>query len=351
MAKTIIPLALSYDDVLLVPHRSSLTSRSQVDLSTHLTPHIKLVIPLLSANMDTVTGVAMAIKLGQLGGLGILPRFNSETEQVSLVREVKKNKVLVGASVGVRPGFMTRVELLVKAKVDLLVLDVAHGHQDQVMVATRKIKSKFPQVDLVSGNVASYLGAKDLFQAGADCVKVGIGPGSTCTTRITTGFGVPQITAVMEAAKAAREAKKTLICDGGTKNSADIVKGLAAGSHAIMLGSLLAGTDEAPGETILHEGVYYKRYNGSTSIEEKRKHAETLGGVSATYLDHIEGVSALVPFRGPLKAVVSQLTSGMRSGFSYAGAKNLVQLHERAQFVQVTPQGNHESAPHDVILT
>ncbi len=347
-----IPFALSYDDVLLAPNKSSISSRSVVDLSVQITPHVRIDFPILSANMDTVTGVSMAVSLGLLGGLGILPRFNEPLAQAKMVQTVKSKKVMVGAAIGVRVGFLDRVKLLVEAGVDLLVLDVAHGHQEQVINNIKFLKKEFPSTDLIAGNVATYQAAADLFAAGADCVKVGIGPGSACTTRIQTGFGVPQITAVLDASRAARELGKTLICDGGTKNSGDIVKGLAAGSQAVMIGSLLAGTDEAPGEVIIHNGGHFKRYNGSASLEEKKRQLKNLEeNLATSYLDHIEGVSALVPYQGSLEQVVRRLLAGIRSGFAYAGAQNIDQLHSQAKFIQVSSLGMRESAPHDIIIS
>lgn len=338
-----IQLALSYDDVLLVPQPSPVISRSSVDLSVQITPHVRLKIPLISSNMNTVTGIDMAIALGKLGGLGVLPRFNTPGEEAEMVKSVKAAGVISAASIGIRPGWKDRAASLVSARVNLIVIDVAHGHQHQVLEIIKEFKSAFPDIDLIAGNVATYQAAKDSFAAGADCVKVGVGPGTACTTRIQTGVGVPQITAVMEAARAAKENGKTIICDGGTKNSGDIVKGLAAGSHAVMAGSLFAGTDEATGELITQNGKQYKKYNGSASAEEKQKRGD--------YLDHIEGVSTLVPYKGPVEKVVAQLLAGIRSGFSYCGAANLEELHQKAQFVRISPQGLRESNHHDVILS
>jgi IMP dehydrogenase len=347
-----IPFSLSYDDVLLVPSKSSISSRSEVDLSVQLTPHVNLDIPILSANMDTVTGISMAISLGMMGGLAILPRFNEPLAQAQMVQAVKIKKVLVGAAIGVRDGYLDRVKLLVEAGTDMLVLDVAHGHQEQVIGIIHHLKKEYPNIDLMAGNVATYQAAKDLFAAGADSVKVGIGPGSACTTRIQTGFGVPQISAIMDAAKAAQEQGKSLICDGGIKNSGDIVKGLAAGSHSVMIGSLLAGTDEAPGDIMLHDGRQYKRYNGSASLEEKKRQVKNISeNFTSTYLEHVEGVSALVPYQGSLEQVVRRLLAGIRSGYSYGGARNIEELHKMAKFIQVSSLGMRESAPHDLIIS
>lgn len=348
-----IQLALSYDDVLLVPQPSSVKSRSEVDLSTQITPHVKLKIPLISSNMDTVTGVDMAVALGKLGGLGVLPRFNTPKEQTTMAHAVKDAGILTAAAISIRSGWKERADQLISAGADLIIIDIAHGHQQQVINVIKEFKSSFPNTDLVAGNVATYQAAMDLFAAGADCVKVGVGPGAACISRIQTGVGVPQITSVSAAFRAAREAGKTIICDGGAKNSGDVVKGLAAGSHAVMAGSLFAGTDEAPGELINQDGKQYKKYNGSASAEEKKKQLDRMGQerIGSDYLNHVEGVSVLVPYEGPVEKVVTQLLAGIRSGFSYCGAANLAELHQKAQFIRISPQGLRESSYHDVIPT
>ena len=337
-----ITQALSFDDVLLIPQYSEIKSRKEVDLSIQITPHIKLSLPIISANMNTVTDVEMCVSLGKLGGIGILPRFDSISNQANRVAKVKSYSVQVGAAIGVKEEFLERAEALINADVDLLVIDVAHGHMSQTISAVKILKTKFPQVDLVAGNVATQEAANDLFSAGADCVKVGIGPGSICTTRIMTGFGVPQITAILESSKSASHHQKTLICDGGIKNSGDIVKALAAGGHAVMLGNLLAGTTESPGEIIEEQGKKFKQYNGSTSIIEKQK-------LNPNNIEHVEGVVAKVPFKGPLKETISMLTAGIKSGLSYAGALNISELHQKAKFIKISPLGMRESQAHDVI--
>lgn len=346
-----IPLGLSYDDVLLIPQYSEIDSRSQVDLSTQITPHVKLGIPLISINMTDVTGVEMAIALGNLGGLGFLPRFVSPEAQADMVSEVKKKTKYAAAAIGIKDGFMERVEKLVKAGVDLLTIDVAHGHLKKAIDATHDIKHKFEGVDLVSGVVATYEGAAALFEAGADSVRIGVGPGTICITRIVTGCGVPQITAVLDTAKAAVKYGKTILCDGGTKDSGDVVKGLAAGASAVVAGSQFAGTDEAPGELITKSGVKFKRYNASTSITEKEKHLKKIGReVTADSLKHIEGVESLVPYKGPLKDLVDGMCANMRSGLSYCGASNVKELWKKAKFIRVTPSGYKENGAHDVHL-
>jgi IMP dehydrogenase len=346
-----IPLGLSYDDVLLIPQHSHVGSRSEVDLSTQITPRIRIKLPLISINMTDVTGPKMAIALAKLGGLGFLHRFVSADEQAEMVAEVKKEKVLVGAAVGIRNDYLSRAEKLVRAGVDVLTIDVAHGAMQRTIDATKELKTRFgKKVDIISGVVATYEGAEDLFKAGADSVRVGVGPGTICTTRITTGVGVPQITAIMNAAKAAKKYKKTILCDGGTKNSGDIVKGLAAGASAIVIGSQFAGTDEAPGKIITRGKKKFKSYNASTSLIEKKNHVKVLKNTSKNYLLHIEGVKATVPYKGPVSKLVQKMESNIKSGFSYCGAKNIKELWKNTQFIQITQLGVRESGAHDVLV-
>jgi len=345
------PLGLSYDDVLLTPLYSKINSRSDVDLSVKITPKLSLKIPLISANMSDVTGSAMACAMARLGGLGVIPRFMPAEEEANMVSLVKKENLAVGAAIGIRNGMYARAETLINAGADILFLDVAHGHMLKVIEAVANFKNKFRNIDLVAGNVATKEAAEALFRAGADSVKVGIGPGSICTTRIETGSGVPQITAILEAARAAKKYKRSLIADGGAKNSGDIVKGLAAGASAIMAGSLFAGTDEAPGKIVKIEGAAYKNYNASTSLTEKKNHVEKdKNEFEKSYIKQIEGVESIVPYKGALKPIIEKMISNMRSGFSYSGAKNIEDLWKKAKFIQITAMGRRESEAHDVIL-
>lgn len=346
-----IPLALSYDDVLLVPQHSKVGSRSEVDLTTKISPNVTLKVPIISINMTDVTGPEMAIELGKIGAIGFLPRFVSPEEQANMVSEVKKENVLVGAAVGCRSKQIKRAEKLVKAGADIITLDVAHGAMQKAIDTTQKLKGKFGEkVDIISGVVATYEGAKDLFKAGADTVRVGVGPGTICITRIETGVGVPQITAVMDAAKAAKEAGGRVLADGGTKSSGDVVKGLASGASAVIMGSQLAGTEEAPGKLTEKNGKKYKEYNASTSIAEKKNHVKNLNGTGKNYLKHIEGVKSVVPYKGPVREVIDKMSANLRSGYSYLGAKNIEELWEKAKFVRISAMGLLESGSHDVIV-
>lgn len=347
-----IPLALSYDDVLLVPQYSTVLSRHTVDLSSQITPRVKLTFPVISINMSDVTGVDMAVNLAKLGGLGFLPRFVSLENQADMVAQVKKARMPAAAAVGIRPDdFLKRSAALVKAGVDILTIDVAHGALQSAIEATKKLKMLYgKKVDIISGVIATYQGAKDLFKAGADSVRVGVGPGTICVTRIVTGVGVPQITATMEAARAAREFGKSILCDGGTKNSGDIVKGLAAGASAVVIGSQLAGCDESPGKLVTIKGSRYKTYNASTSLKEKQKHVKLKIHSNGNYLAHIEGVESLVPYKGPVSGIVTKMQANLKAGFSYCGAHNLKELWHKAEFVRVTQMGARESNAHDVVV-
>ena len=348
-----IPLALSYDDVLLIPQYSEIDSRSDVDLSTSISPKVSLKIPLISSKMDTITGVTMAIKMSQLGGLGILPRFEFPASQADKVAKVKAHTHHVAAALGCKNGFMERAEMLVNAGADIINVDVAHGHMKKNIDAISSLRQKFnDNITIIAGITSTYQCAVDLYKAGADCLLVGVGAGSTCTTRIQTGFGVPSITSLLETARAAKEFKKTFGPDAGIRNSGDIVKALATGASAICGGYIFAGTDEAPGDTVMLNGKKYKRYNGSASSAEKNKHVQLdPSDKNTAYTKHVEGISGLVSYRGPVEQVIDSLLAGVRSGLGYAGAKSIPQLWEKAKFIRITPEGLHESNHHDVILS
>jgi IMP dehydrogenase len=263
-------------------------------------------------------------------------------------------RLRVGAAVGVGPDRDARVEALVKAGVDVIAMDSAHGHADGVLESVRVIKKRFPDMDLIAGNVATAAGARDLCRAGADAVKVGVGPGSICTTRVVAGVGVPQISAVMECAKVAREFGVPIVADGGIKYSGDIVKALAAGANSVMIGSLFAGTDESPGETILYQGRTYKVYRGMGSLGAMKDGARDRyfqGDIEEDVKLVPEGIEGRVPYKGPLAQSVYQLVGGLRAGMGYVGCINLDELREKARFIRITSAGLRESHVHDVIIT
>jgi len=263
-------------------------------------------------------------------------------------------RLRVGAAVGVGPDRDGRVEALVKAGVDVIAVDSAHGHADAVLESVRVIKKRFPDMDVIAGNVATAAGARDLCRAGADAVKVGVGPGSICTTRVVAGVGVPQISAVMECAKVVREFGVPIVADGGIKYSGDIVKALAAGANSVMIGSLFAGTDESPGETILYQGRTYKVYRGMGSLGAMKDGARDRyfqGDIEEDVKLVPEGIEGRVPYKGPLAQSVYQLVGGLRAGMGYVGSANLDELREKARFIRITSAGLRESHVHDVIIT
>ena len=361
---------LTFDDVLLIPAESHVLP-NEVDLSTQLADNIKLNIPLISAGMDTVTEGAMAIAMALQGGLGVVHKNMSIQAQASEVANVKsvvvpsnatkaavddQNKLLCAAAVGVTSDTFERAEALLEAGADAIVIDTAHGHSAGVLRKIKEFREHFPKQTLIAGNVATGDATRALFDAGVDVVKVGIGPGSICTTRIVAGVGVPQITAIYDAASAAREYHKPIIADGGIKYSGDVVKALAAGGNAVMLGSMLSGTTEAPGDIFEDNGKKYKRYRGMGSVGAMAQaHGSSdryfQGGVNEANKLVPEGIEARVEYKGDVSDVVFQIDGGLRSGMGYCGAANISELIEKAQFVQITNAGLRESHPHDVQIT
>lgn len=346
----IFKIGLTYDDVLLIPQKLEFTSRREIDLTTKISADLEIKIPLISMGMDTVTDVKMAVEFSRLGGISFFPRFDSAEVEAEKISQIKKLKARVIASIGLRDDYLKRAELCLKAGADAITLDIAHAHSLQALKAVAEFKNKFPEISLIAGTVATYEGAMDLFRAGADCIRVGVGAGTICTTRIVAGSGVPQITAIMEAVRAKKRFKKKfIVADGGATKSGDLVKALAVGADAIACGSLFAGTDEAPGKLIKKDGVLYKQYNASTSKTEKKNqllkdhHSKTW-----YFIRHVEGVESLVKYKGPVKKAIQDLLAGIRSGLSYSGAKNIRELQQKAQFIQITAAGLRESLPHDV---
>ncbi len=468
---------LTFDDVLLVPKRSPIVSRSQTDVATRLSRNINLNIPLVSANMDTVTESHMAIAIAREGGIGIIHRFMTIQDQVDAILKVKrsesvvieqpytvkpdatvldlqkvmaqygvsgllvedagklvgiitrrditfennlkrkvselmtkdvitakagttidqakeilrknrieklplvdsknriaglitskdvmmmeqyplaskdkKGRLLVGAAVGVKGDYLERTEALLEAGADTIVVDIAHGHSENAINTVKYIKKAFPNCDLIAGNVATGEGARDLIKAGVDSVKVGVGSGSICITRVVTGSGVPQLTAVIDAVKAAKDYDIPVISDGGVRTSGDLTKALAAGASAVMIGSMFGGTDESPGKTLVKNGKKYKMYRGMASFYASlgRKYREEGPEVidSDDLNDFVpEGVEATVPYKGSVVEIIRQLVGGLRSGLSYCGAKTIPEMQHNAEFIKMSPAGYKESQPHDV---
>lgn len=348
-----LPEYLTYDDVLLLPNYSEITP-SHTDVSSFLTKKIPLNIPIVASPMDTVCESALALAIGREGGYGIIHRNFSIEDQVVEVKVVLAEGIRVGAAVGLGADFADRVKALVAVGVPEICIDSAHGHTKQVIDAVKFITATYKKVEVIAGNVATYDGAKALFKAGVSAVKVGMGPGSICTTRVMSGMGVPQLSAVIECVRAAKELGGYIIADGGIKTSGDIVKALAAGAQTVMLGSLLAGTDEAPGEMIEVDGKMYKSYRGMGSVAAMKK------GSAARYSQKYqvgktkqlvpEGVEGLVPHRGPLADHIHQLIGGLRAGMGYLGARTLAELHEKAQFIKISRTAYVESQPHSITL-
>ena len=361
---------LTFDDVLLIPAESHALP-NEVDLSTQLADNLKLHIPLISAGMDTVTEGPMAIAMALQGGLGVVHKNMSIQAQAGEVANVKSvvvpagatkaavddnNRLLVAAAVGVTSDTFERAEALLKAGADAIVIDTAHGHSAGVLRKIAEIREHFPDATLIAGNVATGEATRALFDAGVDVVKVGIGPGSICTTRVVAGVGVPQITAIYDAASVAREYNKPIIADGGIKYSGDVVKALAAGGNAVMLGSMLSGTTEAPGEVFEDNGKKYKAYRGMGSVGAMAQaHGSSdryfQGGVNEANKLVPEGIEARVEYKGDVSDIVFQIDGGLRSGMGYVGASDIPTLIEKAQFVQITNAGLIESHPHDVQIT
>ncbi len=341
---------LTYDDVLLVPQYSEVRPR-EIDVSSYLTKKIKLNVPIVSAAMDTVTESTLAIAMAREGGIGIIHKNMTIERQADEVRKVKEKNLIVGAAIGVIPESLERARALVKAGVDAVVIDTAHGHSKGVVEMLKKVKAEFPKLEVIVGNIATAGAAKFLVKAGADAVKVGIGPGSICTTRVIAGIGYPQFSAVYEVASALR-GDIPVIADGGIRYSGDIAKAIAAGAASVMIGSLFAGTEESPGETALYENRQYKTYRGMGSLEamaDGSKDRYFQEGEDVKKLVS-EGIVGRVPFKGKLADVIYQMVGGLRAGMAYCGAKDISTLERTAKFVRITSAGMREGHPHDVAI-
>lgn len=343
------PLALAYDDVLLTPRRSAVGSRQEVNLATRLSRRFDLDVPVVAANMDTVCEWEMALAMAQMGGVGIIHRFlpiEVHARQVEKVKEVGAH-LLVGAALGVGQEMTLRAKTCVAAGADVLVLDIAHGHAEHALRAIRVLKDEFPETDLIAGNIATGQGAVDLVAAGADAVKVGVGPGGVCTTRVVTGVGVPQVTALYDVVKSGVDAP--IIADGGIRAGGDIAKALAIGADSVMIGSLLAGTRESPGEVEETSTGPVKRLRGMASMEAAVLRAARRGAeLEDEYFEHRspEGIERRVAYRGAAADVIRSLMGGVRSAMSYVGAADLGAFRRNARFVRTTPAGVAESHPH-----
>ncbi len=477
----IIRLGLTFNDVLLVPKKTPVSSRQEISVASRFSRNLALNVPVVSANQDTVTESAMAIEMAREGGLGIIHRFMTIEQQVDEVTKVKRwshvvvgdpytlperstlrdlfrnrerygitsfliidgqgkltgivtardtvfeddpatpvgrvmtpkeklvtagpsisseqakrllhkhrieklplvdgegkpvglitlqdilkrekypnashdrnGRLLVGAAIGVKDDYIERADALLKAGVDALVLDIAHGHADQSLKAIAAIRGRFGSVELVAGNVATAEATRDLIKAGVDAVKVGVGPGSSCITRIVTGAGVPQLTAIMDCAAAAKKSGVPVIADGGVQTSGDVTKALAAGASTVMCGNLFAGTDESPGVLVTRNGRKVKVFRGMASrgAAKGRMMRENKPTDDTTFNEMVpEGVEAVVPYRGSARDILQQLVGGLRSGMSYSGSRTIDELHEKAEFMRITEAGWRESKSHDAEVT
>ncbi len=353
----------TFDDLLLVPSYSEVVP-IQVKLDTKLTQKISLAIPVLSAAMDTVTEAEMAIALARLGGLGIIHKNMPIEDQVNQILKVKSAEVKtadstkdewgrlrVGAAVGVSKNTLERIDALVSSGVDIIAVDSAHGHSKGVIETIRNIRQKYPNLDIIGGNIVTAQAAIDLIYAGATCLKVGVGPGSICTTRVVAGVGVPQLSAINDVYSVAKQYKIGIIADGGIKLSGDIPKALAAGADCVMLGSLLAGCSESPGEVFEKDGVKYKAYIGMGSLTAMQRGSSDRyfqGGVKELSKLVPEGIEACVPYKGLINDVIYQMMGGLRSGMGYCGCKTIEEMKQNARFMKITNAGLKESHPHDV---
>ena len=345
--------ALTFDDVLLLPKYSNVLP-SKTNIFLQLTKNISLKVPFLSSAMDTVTESKMAIAMAKEGGLGVIHR-NLNTKNQSLeVKKVKQNKLFVGAAIGTNKEDIDRAKSLITNGVDLIVIDTAHGHSEKVLKILTKIKKITKNIPICVGNIATGEAAKKLYNSGADIIKVGIGPGSICTTRMVAGVGVPQISAIMEVKKALNKKKIKIISDGGIKFSGDIAKALAAGADAIMMGSIFAGTEESPGKKFRFKDKIYKEYRGMGSIG-----AMSAGSANRYFQKNFkdktkfvpEGVEGRVEYKGKISKIIYQLQGGLRSSMGYIGAKNLKEINKKAKFIKITKAGFYESMVHSVEMT
>jgi len=345
--------ALTFDDVLLLPKYSSVLP-SNTNISLQLTKKIFLNVPFFTSAMDTVTESKMAIAIAKEGGMGIVHRNLDIKNQTFEIKKIKKKNLIVGAAVGTNKEDLDRAKSLTDNGADLLVIDTAHGHSEKVLKILSKIKKVVQKIPICVGNIATGEAAKKLYNSGADIIKVGIGPGSICTTRMVAGIGVPQISAIMEVKKALNKKKIKIISDGGIKFSGDIAKALAAGADAIMMGSIFAGTDESPGKKFKIKGKIYKQYRGMGSIG-----AMSAGSANRYFQKNFkdkskfvpEGVEGRVEYKGKVSKIVYQLQGGLRSSMGYIGAKNLKEISKKAKFIKITKAGFYESMVHSVEMT
>ncbi len=343
--------ALTFDDVTLAPKYSEILP-SEVDTSIKLTEHLKLKIPLLSSAMDTVTESRMAIAIAKAGGIGVIHRNLTIKKQIDEIKKVKKQRLLVGAAVGAGPQEISRAKQLLKEGVNLIVVDTAHGHTKKVSEIVKLIKKiKDKKTALCAGNIATPEAAKFLLKLGVDIIKVGIGPGSICTTRLIAGIGVPQLSAILSVRKGTRNKSVKIIADGGIKYSGDLAKAFAAGADAVMIGSLFAGSDEAPGKIIKKNGKLFKSFRGMGSVGAMNKgSADRYFQLKQKDISKYvpEGVEGYAKYKGNVSDIIYKLIGGLRSSMGYLGSKQIKYLRNKPKFVKITKAGFYESMVHNV---
>ncbi len=343
--------ALTFDDVTMSPKYSEILP-SEVDTSIKLSPNLSLKIPLLSSAMDTITESKMAIALAKAGGIGVIHRNLDIKKQIEEIKKVKKLNLLVGAAVGAGPMEIKRAAAILKEKIDLIVVDTAHGHSKKVADTIKMIKKiKTKKTTLCAGNIATAEAAKFLIKLGVDIIKVGIGPGSICTTRLVAGIGVPQLSAIIEVKKGIKKNKVKIISDGGIKYSGDIAKALSAGADAVMIGSLFAGSDETPGKLIKKNGKFFKSFRGMGSVGAMNKgsadrYFQKKQKDRSKYVP--EGVEGFAKYKGAVKNIIYKLIGGLKSSMGYLGAKKIPNLKIKPNFVKITKAGFYESMVHNV---
>ncbi len=344
-----ISKSVTFDDVLLRPQYSELRSRDDADISVEIVPGVKLRVPLMPANMQAVCSVELAVAVSIAGGLATIDQFRSVEMACDMVSKVNKQGGRVAGAVSPSRNYLDRIKGLRNAGVACIVVDSPHAFHVLTKEAVKNIRKKYKTLPLIVGNVATAEGAEMLFRLGVDSVKVGIGPGAACLTRINAGSGVPQITAIMECFKVARKFKKTILADGGVKSPGDFAKAVAAGGTAVYSGSIFAGTLEAPGKVVKKDGALYKEYWGSSSEEAKLKRTKADKSFKENLSRYVEGGKGLVQYQGTVGSVYERYAMGLRSALSYSGAKDIIQFQSKAEFLKLSPSSIYENGTHGLV--
>lgn len=336
----------TFDDVLIRPQYSEINSRDEVDTSIEIVPGLRLSNPIMSANMQTVNSVALCVKISELGGLATVDQFRSIEEEANMIKEIKKQNAKIAGAIGASKDFMERAEAVISAGADLIIMDTPHAHNLLTKNAIKSFKTKFKDIPLIVGNIATKEAALFLTHHGVDGIKVGVGPGAACLTRVNTGAGAPQITAIMECYEVAKNHGIGIIADGGVKTPGSFAKAIAAGGSAVYMGSVFAGTQESPGEVIEINGKKYKEYFGSSSETAKIRRAQSDKNYKENANRFIEGDYGYTKFQGTVQDVVEKYIMGLKSAMSYVGAKNIREFQDRTVFTVITQNGVVENGAH-----